>query len=58
MNPIFHALILNLHQPAGNLEELLATQEWEARQILLALDRIPRSLWPYDCVTRISVSHA
>jgi len=56
MNTIFHALILNLHQPSGNLEELLATQEWEARQILLALDRIPRSLWPYEDIARVHLS--
>ncbi len=35
------ALVLNLHQPAGNLERLLADNEWEAREILWALDRLP-----------------
>ena len=56
MNSVFHALVLNLHQPSGNLEELLATQEWEAHQILLALDRMPRSLWPYEDVARVHLS--
>ncbi len=56
MNAIFHALVLNLHQPSGNLDELLASQEWEARQILLALDRIPRSLWPYEDLARVHLS--
>ena len=38
------ALVLNLHQPAGNLEHLLDEQEWQASEILWAMDRIPRSL--------------
>ena len=33
MKTIFHALVLNLHQPAGNLEALLENREWEAREI-------------------------
>src|SRR5690606_3330609 len=41
----YHALVLNLHQPSGNLEHLLTHAEWEAKEILYALDRIPRSLW-------------
>ena len=56
MNTISHALVLNLHQPSGNLEELLGSQEWEARQILFALDRIPRSLWPYQDLGRVHLS--
>lgn len=56
MNTIYHALVLNLHQPPGNLDELLATDEWEARQILFALDRIPRSLWPYEDLGRVHLS--
>jgi hypothetical protein len=27
-------LVLNLHQPAGNLDELLSDREWEAKEIL------------------------
>src|SRR6185295_19160479 len=56
MGKIFHALVLNLHQPAGNLEALLATNEWEVREILFALDRIPRSLWGYEDVARVHLS--
>ena len=56
MGHVFHALVLNLHQPSGNLEELLNTNEWEAREILFALDRIPRSLWPYEDVGRVHLS--
>ncbi len=50
---IFHATVLNLHQPLGNLEELLDTKDWEAREILQALDRIPRALEGYEDVARI-----
>jgi len=56
MSTIYHALVLNLHQPLGNLEALLDTKEWEAKEILLALDRIPRSLWGYEDVGRVQVS--
>ena len=50
------ALVLNLHQPAGNLEDLLVQREWEAREILWAMDRIPRSLWAYEDVGRVHLS--
>lgn len=53
---ISHALVLNLHQPAGNLEYLLDNDEWEARQILFALDRIPRALWQYEDIARVHLS--
>ena len=43
-NTLYHALVLNLHQPASNLEHLLAHNEPEARDILLAMERIPRTL--------------
>jgi alpha-amylase/alpha-mannosidase (GH57 family) len=56
MPNIFHALVLGLHQPAGNLEALLDSNEWEAREILYALDRIPRSLWGYEDVGRLHLS--
>jgi hypothetical protein len=56
MADVFHALVLNLHQPAGNLEELLTGNEWEAKEILFALDRIPRSLWEYEDVGRVHLS--
>lgn len=57
MGDIFHALVLNLHQPAGNLEYLLEHNEWEAKEILYALDRMPRSLWtPYEDVGRVHLA--
>jgi alpha-amylase/alpha-mannosidase (GH57 family) len=56
MRKIFHALALNFHQPAGNLEHLLATDEWAARELLWALDRMPRALWDYEDVARVHVS--
>ncbi|MFZ1642910.1 MAG: glycoside hydrolase family 57 [Candidatus Contendobacter sp.] len=43
-NILYHALVLSLHQPAGNLDHLLTHNEPEARKILLAMDRIPRAL--------------
>lgn len=56
MPTIHHALVLNLHQPPGNLEHLLAESEWEAKEILFAYDRIPRSLWGYEDVGRVHLS--
>ena len=53
---IHHALVLNLHQPAGNLDELLATDPWQAREILYALDRIPRALWRHEDTARVHLS--
>lgn len=56
MNIIHHALVLNLHQPAGNLEYLLEHNPWEAKEILYALDRMPRSLWGYEDVARVHLA--
>lgn len=56
MNPIHHALVLNLHQPSANLEYLLDNNEWEAKEILFAIDRMPRSLWSYDDIARVHLS--
>ncbi|MCB0163130.1 MAG: glycoside hydrolase family 57 [Anaerolineae bacterium] len=56
MDTIFHALVLNLHQPSGNLEDLLEHEEWEAKEILWALDRMPRSLWGYEDIARVHLS--
>ncbi len=53
---IHHALVLNLHQPLGNLEGLLETDPWEVRQILCAYDRIPRTLWRYEDLGRVHLS--
>lgn len=51
-----HALVLNLHQPQGNLQDLLEHRTWEAKEILFALDRIPRSLWGQEDVARVHLS--
>lgn len=56
MQTIFHALVLNLHQPSGNLDDLLAQNEWEAKEILWAFDRMPRSLWAYEDWARVHLS--
>jgi alpha-amylase/alpha-mannosidase (GH57 family) len=53
---IHHALVLNLHQPAGNLDELLDAGSWEATEILYALDRIPRTLWRHEEIARVHLS--
>jgi len=51
-----HALVLNLHQPPNNLQNLLDDGNWEAQEILYALDRIPRSLWGSEDVARVHLS--
>jgi len=51
-----HALVLNLHQPPDNLQNLLNDGNWEAKEILYALDRIPRSLWGSEDVARVHLS--
>jgi hypothetical protein len=53
---LYHALVLNLHQPHGNLEHLLEHNEWEAREILFAMDRIPRALADYQDVGRVHLA--
>jgi hypothetical protein len=59
---IHHALVLNLHQPSGNLEELLSRfnpegeDGWEGKEILYAYDRIARSLWPYEDLARVHLA--
>ncbi len=56
MSEIFHALVLNLHQPPSNLDQLLEANDWEVKEILFALDRMPRTLWPYEDVARVHLS--
>lgn len=56
MQEIYHALVLNMHQPAGNLDELLVSHEWEAREILFAYDRMPRVLWGYEDLARVHLA--
>ena len=53
---VHHALVLNLHQPADNLQAMLDEDNWEAKEILYALDRIPRSLWGYEDLARVHLS--
>jgi 4-alpha-glucanotransferase len=38
----YYAIGLNLHQPYGNLVELINTEPWEARQLIHAYARAPR----------------
>ena len=56
MRRIHHALVLNLHQPAGNLWELLEFEPWQTNDVLYAMDRIPRSLWGYEDIARVHLS--
>lgn len=56
MSTIHHALVLNLHQPPGNLDHLLEEQPWEAKEILFAYDRIGRSLWGHEAIARVHLS--
>lgn len=56
MSEIYHALVLNLHQPPSNLDDLLDSNDWEVKEILFALDRMPRTLWPYEDVARVHLS--
>lgn len=56
MQGIHHALVLNLHQPAGNLQQLLDQGSWEAAEILQAMDRIPRSLWGQEDLARVHLA--
>jgi alpha-amylase/alpha-mannosidase (GH57 family) len=56
MTDVDWALVLNLHQPSRNIEDMAADQEWQAKEVLWALDRIPRSLWEYEDVGRVHLS--
>jgi alpha-amylase/alpha-mannosidase (GH57 family) len=56
MKEIYHALVLNMHQPPSNLDELLEQNEWEAKEILFAYDRMPRTLWAYEDIARVHLS--
>ncbi|MGE9295341.1 MAG: glycoside hydrolase family 57 [Puniceicoccales bacterium] len=54
--PIHHALVLNLHQPPSNLDELLENNPWEAKEILESMDRMPRALWGFEDLARVHLS--
>ncbi len=55
---IHHALVLNLHQPWGNLDDMLRDplHEWQAKECLFAYDRIPRAVEGWADVARVHVS--
>ena len=53
---IAFAPVLNLHQPTGNLEQLLDASPHDAHQILWAIDRIPRSLWRHEDIGRVHLA--
>ena len=55
-NALYHALVLSLHQPAGNLDHLLAYNKPEVREILFTIDRISRSLWEHQDVGRLHLA--
>lgn len=52
----FHATVLNFHQPPWNLETLIDTRPWEAKEILFSLDRVPRAVWGYEDVARLHLA--
>lgn len=55
---IHHALVLNLHQPWGNLDAMLSDPglAWQARECLFAYDRIPRAVADWQDVARVHVA--
>ena len=56
MSEIHHALVLNMHQPPSNLDQLLDSNPWECKEILFAYDRMPRALWSYEDIARVHLS--
>jgi hypothetical protein len=44
-----------MHQPPSNIDHLLETDEWAAKEILFAYDRMPRALWGYEDLARVNV---
>lgn len=59
-NHIHHALVLNLHQPWGNLDAMLADpieqERWHGKECLFCYDRIPRAVWGWEDVARVHCS--
>ncbi len=57
---IHHALVLNLHQPWGNLDAMLRDpveqERWHAKECLFAYDRIPRAVWGWEDVARVHLA--
>ena len=56
MREIFHALVLDLHQPSGNLGHLLDTKEREAREILLSYERLASFLRSNSDLARVNAA--
>lgn len=56
MANIHHALVLNLHQPPNNLDDLLVEHDWAVKEVLYALDRMPRACWGYEDLARVHLS--
>ncbi|HYN78528.1 MAG TPA: glycoside hydrolase family 57 [Lamprocystis sp. (in: g-proteobacteria)] len=52
---IFHALGLHMHQPPGNLRQLLEANPWEAEQILRCYERPVRYATEYRDVAHLHV---
>jgi alpha-amylase/alpha-mannosidase (GH57 family) len=52
---ICHALGLHMHQPPGNLQLLIESNEWEAQQIIRCYDRVPRYARRFGDTARIHV---
>ncbi len=52
---VYHALVLNMHQPWGNLDHLLNHPDtaWEAKEALFAYDRLPRAVDGFEDVARV-----
>ncbi len=54
---IHHALVLNLHQPWGNLDAMLNSsieqERWHGKECLFAYDRIPRAVEGWEDVARV-----
>ncbi len=53
MKKVYHALGLHMHQPPGNIDLLLKTDEWEAKQIILCYERPLRYAMQYEDVARL-----
>lgn len=56
--PIYHALVLNLHQPAGNFD-LLEQDPFtahEPKEVLFAYDRIPRAVNGFEDMARVHLA--
>lgn len=57
---IYHALVLNLHQPWGHIDEMLndpvEQERWHGKEVLYAYDRIPRAVWGREDLARVHLS--